>query len=45
MINGDITKDGLAKGKVDLFGVCSLRVMSIFCVYNVVSGSMVDVLE
>ena len=40
MVSGGITNDGMCKSKVDPCGPCSFRVK-----YNVVSGSMVDVLE
>ena len=35
MVNGSITKDGLSKIKVNICGVCSLRVMakSVLCVW------------
>ena len=34
MVSGTITQDGMFKGKVDLFGLCSLRVKisSVLCV-------------
>ena len=46
MASGDIAKNGLSKSKVYVCGVCSFRVNLIPCsVYNVVSGSTLDVLE
>ena len=46
MVFGGITKDGMSKSNVDPCGVCSLRIrLTEFCVYSVVNGSTVDVLE
>ena len=46
MVSGVITKGGLSKSKVDPCGVYILRVkLNSFYVYNMVSGSMADVLE
>ena len=44
--NSSIPQDGLSKSKVDPFVVCSLRVKAnSVCVYIMVNGSTVDVLE
>ena len=43
MISGCITKDDLSESMVDQCVVCSMTVKAKFCVYSVVSGSMVDV--
>ena len=41
-----ITKDGMSKGKIDLCGVCHLRVkLTQFCVCSVVSDLKVEVPE
>ena len=46
LANGFITKDGLSEAKVYPCRVCVLVVKLInFCVFNVVSGFTVDVLE
>ena len=46
LVSGGITLDGLSMSKVDPRGVCSLRArITQICVYNVVSGSTVDVVD
>ena len=46
MVSCGITKDGMSKGKIDLCGVCHLRVkLTQFCVCSVVSDLKVEVPE